>query len=199
MCKEDDSNCNWETTYYNFETKLDPSYARNTTIGSSRFQIYKEDDLGINQEVIAVFRDIPDDVTKCNIRLYLPQTTRYFGVHGSGSLQISKLDMGSRSFVELLNGRPANYDTVKDLLAKSTNISGPDVGNGNGLSGLNFFPNTGEFDCSEREVALHFKYVDAASFGNIIADQASEKRKHLSSNTPRSGWALVYGALPLGM
>lgn len=68
QCKEDNSNCNWNITYYSVKPQNE-TYARKQT---QQFYVHKEEGAFEGRtNAIAVFSDIPDTVSKCTIRYVL--------------------------------------------------------------------------------------------------------------------------------
>jgi hypothetical protein len=188
VCKEDNSNCNWNATYYNFETNHE-YYAQNTSQAKRIFSVKKDNELQLNQEAIGVFRGIPDHVKKCRIAVYRPETGVYFGVHTSGAVDITKLDMGSKSFDEALGGAPASYANVKDFIKDRKNLGTVDLFNGRGRDILEYFSNSKVFDCAGGELVLHFGLGET---GNVIFDQSWELDPESPASVLRSGWVVLF-------
>lgn len=189
-CKEDDSNCNWDPTFYNIETSQE-AYARNTSTYNPRFLIQKDAELGLNQEVIAVFRGIPDSAKKCRIAVYKPSAGVYYAMHPDAGLNLTRLDMGGKPFEDAIGGRPANYVNTKTFITDRGNLGVLDLGNGRGHGPLNFFTNgRPAFDCSGSEVVVHFSLN--AAVGNLIFDQVAKPGSNAGPNIPRSGWVILY-------
>ncbi len=95
FCKADDSNCNWAPTYFIVKTDNETYTTYNTT---NQFHVQKDDGLlGGRRDSIALFKDIPDTVTKCRIAWYVLRSPTY-----SVSAYMTQVQARTRDFLRHL-------------------------------------------------------------------------------------------------
>jgi hypothetical protein len=201
-CKEDDSDCNWAPMFYSVKTDNE-TFTKNLT---NQFYVRKDEGVdGTRRDSIALFTNIPDSVTRCSIKWYVtrgnisaswltsyryaPGQGIFYGVAGDGSLNISTLDLGDKTFGEAV-GSEVSYESAKDLIAEQTTVSGLDLGNWGWTVGHAELDSGNEFDCAGSELALHFEMI-AQWEGSVIVDQVSKKGQ-VNQFVQRAGWYLKY-------
>ncbi|KAF2439737.1 hypothetical protein P171DRAFT_435602 [Karstenula rhodostoma CBS 690.94] len=189
VCKEDDSDCNWKPTFWTIKN-YDQEFTKNST---SQFYTWQEGaiDNSVNRrDVIAVYKDIPDNAKNCSVHWYKPMTGIFYGTYGDGSFNISLIDTGDKDLEEAVGGK-INWKNTEKFIEKQERKGALDLGNWGWSIGHMALTNNGKIDCSgKKEIAVHFA-MSAGTEGAVIIDQVSEKGK-VNSFVQRAGWVLRY-------
>lgn len=188
-CKEDNSNCNWDTNYY-FVSPIHENWSYNTTAEDlPQFHISKDQWPGsYERHAIAHFQGIPAHVKKCRISSYKPWVAAHWAIGGSGAVQIAKADFGDKTFEDVTGGRVLDQITYLRARVNTTDLGTLDFGNGR--MRRSFLDNSVIFDCPKSEVVLHFS-LSTTIRGDVLFDQVAKPAVGIS-DVQRSGWVLIY-------
>jgi hypothetical protein len=119
----------------------------------------------------------------------VPATGIFYGVAFDGSMNISTLDLGGKSFEEAV-GTEINFKSTKDLIAGQTYVSGLDLNNWGWNTDPAQLDSGNSFECAGGELALHFEMITSLEQVAIV-DQVS-KAGQVNSFVQRAGWYLKY-------
>jgi hypothetical protein len=185
-CSANDTNCNWAPTFFAIKTDNE-TFCSNTT---RQFHVQRDaGPLGARRDVIALFTGIPANVTRCTMAWYKPEKGIFYGTFGDGSINISSLDTGDKSFFEAVGSTDVNFGNTKALIAEEINHSILDLGNWGTSIGAARLSNGIVFDCAGPELAVHFA-MSAPWEGAVVVDQVSELA--MNRYVQRAGWHLEY-------
>ena len=187
-CNEDDSNCNWNATFYSVKTG-DESFAENMT---DTFYVTKEQGFeGKRRDVIAVFKDIPDTATKCMVSWYKPTKHIFYGTfpNSQGGINISTLDTGDKSFIDAVGDDVVNYGNTKNMISEEEFRGVLDLGNW-GFSDAMML-NGREFDCSGGELVLHLA-LNVEVESSVIVNQVAELGAIQTNFVQKAGWVIRF-------
>ncbi|KAK3215952.1 hypothetical protein GRF29_8g1675465 [Pseudopithomyces chartarum] len=187
-CNEDNSNCNWNATFYSVKTGNE-SFAESHT---DTFYVTKEQgSKGKRRDVIAVYKDLPSTVTKCTVSWYKPTKNMFYGTfpNRDGAIDISTLDTGDKTFMEAVGEDVVNYGNTKDLIAKKEFRGVLDLGNW-GFSDAMML-NGKEFDCSGGELVLHLA-LNVEAEASVVANQVAELGGISNGFVQRAGWVIRF-------
>lgn len=186
FCKEDDSQCNWNATFYHIKN-YDEDYAKNSTVS---FFVWNdsENTTELRRDAIGVFQNIPDDAKNCSLYFYKPGQGAYYGVHNSGALDMATLDTGDKEFVDAVGGK-ANWKSTAELLKDGKETGTLDLNNWGWTLGEKSLTNSAKFAC-KKEIAIHFT-LSAPEEGSVIFDQV-RKLGQVNNFVQRAGWVIKY-------
>lgn len=121
---------------------------------------------------------------------YKPATGMFYGTFGDGALNISTLDTGDKSLLELAD--PVNLKTTKSLVEKETYRSVLDLGNwGRSAGSANLIGTKFACEAVKGELAVHFA-LNAEWEGSVIVDQVAVLGGTNNGFVQRAGWYLNY-------
>lgn len=189
VCKEDDSNCNWKPTFWTVKN-YDEEFSKNSTKQFYAWQDGARDNSVKRRDVIAVYKDIPDNAKDCTLHWYKPMTGIFYGTYGDGSFNISLIDTGDKSLEGAVGGK-VNWKNTKKFFEKEKRTGALDLGNWGWSIGDMSLSNGGKIDCSgKKELVVHFA-LSAGGEGAVILDQVSKKGE-VNGFVQRAGWVLKY-------
>lgn len=190
-CKNDDSDCNWNATFYHIKN-YDEKYASNST---SQLYVWKDrdDSTNLRRDAITVFSDIPDGVENCTLNWYKPATGIFYGTYNDGSFNLSLIDLGKKKLLDTVDGE-INWNSAAELIKPKDDedISMLDLGNwGRSPGSATPLSDGTVFSCKgKRELVFHFA-LSAVSDGAVIVDQVRKPAQD-GAALERAGWFLKY-------
>jgi hypothetical protein len=121
---------------------------------------------------------------------YKPALGINYAAYIDGSMNITTLDLGGKSFEEAV-GTEVNYKNTKDLIATEAYHGQLDLNNWGRSPGSAELNNGHDaFDCSSGEVVAHFAMTPLGE-GSVTVDQVSKAGK-INGVVQRAGWYLKY-------